>query len=491
MLLSIDAGTTHCKAALFEPNGRLVAVASRPSPLAMARDREIDPLTLWTVVDTVVSLATQQVREGEGRTVSIACIGIASMAETGVLVDRQSGSVLTPLIPWFDTASRPQTRQLQTLRDPRTQFLKTGVHLLPKHGITKLRWLLDTGRVDARASAVWLSAADFLVFQMTHQFATDPTLAARTGAFDIDEMAWDTSWLETCGIPPEWFPSVIPSGEPIGRLSTRLTTAWGLSTSPSVAIAGHDHLCALYAFAHLLPRCTLDSMGTAETLIGQMPSRPLTSGDYGSGLLFGNHVDGRHRFWLGSLSSSGAAVEWFRRQLCQPALSYPEFMALLQSESQGPTGILYVPYIDSERLGPSGVFAGLKQTHTRGQMARAVLEGTAYAMEYIRRQAQVALSQSIEDLIAVGGGTRNAVWLQIKADVSGTRVLVPQVEEATLLGAAVLAGVKAGLYPSQVEAGRSMVVPQMTEVIPDASRHDQYQAQFIDRYLPLYESLVT
>jgi xylulokinase len=235
-------------------------------------------------------------------------------------------------------------------------------------------------------------------------------------------------------------------------------------------------------------------MGTAETLLGALPERPLTEDDFRSGLIYGCHVAHGCGFWLGSVSASGGSVEWLRAQLSHKPLSYDEIDALIASAQPKPTGILYFPYLVGS--GPPhidplvrGAFIGLSASHGRSDLLKAVLEGTVYEVEFIRQTGEHITGQPIPVLIAAGGGTRNRPWLQIKADVSGCRIEASAEPEATLLGAALVAGIGNGLYASAAEAFDGIRLKPVEVFLPDSQRHVLYRSLYEQGYLPLQETL--
>jgi sugar (pentulose or hexulose) kinase len=483
-LLGIDIGTTHCKAGVFEADGTALSIASRPTITRRTADDRpyFDPRELWQTVRTIIREAVK------GQSSPINAIGIASMAESGVVVDRMGGDPRGMMLAWFDTSSQPQAERIRHYIDPLPLYLKTGLRATYKCGLAKVMWLHDQNPAIF-TDAEWLSAADFIANRLTEAFSTDYSLAGRTCAFDIIGNDWDSNILDAVGLPAQLFPQAAPSGTPIGQ-----TEAWldldsiGLPAGIPVAVSGHDHVCGAFAVGATKPGVVFDSMGTAEVLIGAMPERALSEADYDNGLLVGCHVAHGMFYWMGGLSASGGAVEWLRTQLGDPPLSYSDIEALVKTAKPEPTGILFFPYLlgsGSPHTDPSvrGAILGISQHHSRADIARAVLEGTAYEIEVIRRAGEAMSGQPIKTLIAAGGGTKNREWLQIKADVSGCCIEVFPQPEATLLGAALAAGIGCGVI-SEVPAQR----PTQT-IEPDAARHDRYRALFEDAYLPMQAPL--
>jgi sugar (pentulose or hexulose) kinase len=491
--LGLDLGSSHCKAGLFARDGSPVALAARPMPVQRESGGRatLDPAAVWRIAaEALRSVAAA------AHGIPIASLGVAGMAESGLLVDTGSGLPRSPLILWFDTAAAAQAEQLARLSDPFERFVRTGLRISYKVGLAKILWLReqDPGVLDG---AVWLSAADFIAFRLTGRIATDPTLAARTGAYRIDVGAWDGALVAELGIETALFPEVVRSGELIGEVTPAAAAEAHLPAGLPVAIAGHDHVCAAFAVGALREGVAFDSMGTAESLVGAAPRRELDLTAYESGLVFCRAVGGIEEdnlFWMGALSSSGGALDWLRHQLSEPPLDYEEVDALLRALPPGAGDLLYFPYLLGAQApdpdpGARGAFVGLSAGHGRAELIRAVLEGVAYEMETIRRAAERTVGARIRHIVAAGGGTRVPGWLQIKADLAGSPIAVSGHPEATLVGAAVLAGISAGVWTSgeQALAATAQEAPAVYQ--PDTRRLIRYQHILENAYLPLQRPL--
>src|SRR5215216_1344535 len=303
-ILAIDIGTTHCKAGLFALDGTALKIATRPMVTQRAPSGEtyFDPEALWRTASTVI----RKVAASAG---PIAVIGIASMAETGLLVDRRTGAARSFFVPWFDTSAQPQADIISRHSDPLERYLKTGLRASFKCSLAKVLWLRKKDE-SLLKGATWLSAADYIAYRMTGKFGTDCSLAGYTFAFRVDQRAWDIDWLREWHLSPELFPPANPSGTSLGGLRSDMAASLSLAANIPVAVSGHDHVTAAFAMSVTSPGKVFDSMGTAETLIGALPERTLTKGDFDSGLIYGCHVAPGRGYWLGSLSASGGSVEW-------------------------------------------------------------------------------------------------------------------------------------------------------------------------------------
>lgn len=489
-IMGIDVGTTNIKAGIFTGSGEIVKLASQPTPTRQT-DQGLyyyDPEQLWETVAAVIRESAAAVPADQ-----IVSIGIASMAEAGLLVDTNTGAARSHMIPWFDSRTMEQFEAIREHADPLERFAATGLRANFKQGLSKILWLRDQGGADLQG-VKWLSMGDYVCFRLTGIMATDYSLAARTFAFRIDEKRWDEDWIKRFGLTSSLFPEAKPAGTPIGTVTDTAAVQLGLSSRTTVAIAGHDHVAASLSVGAVQPGIVFDSMGTAETLVGMLNERPLGELEFDTGLSYGCHVVPGRYFWMGGINASGGSIEWLRSKLSDTELTYERMAELLSVTKPDPSGILYYPYLSGSgapKHDPEAraAFVGLTKAHEQGDLLKAVLEGTSYELESIRRKAEQVAGEAIEHLIAVGGGTRNRHLMQIKSDVTGCRITVSQVSEATLLGGAITAGIGAGVYENAEAAAHIIQTGEADTVEPQQAYHAAYQRIYDEGYMFLQTAL--
>lgn len=490
-IIGIDIGTTNTKVGWYRENGEPVAIASRPTVAHHAAEgySYYEPEEMWGAI--VAALTEVAAKAGDEEVHSI---GIASMAESGLLVDRRTGEARSAFLPWFDTCSAAQAGMIADSSDPYERFCKTGLHNSYKHGLAKLLWLQERDR-GALSGSVWLSAAGYIAYRLTGRMAVDDSLAARTYAYNIFDRRWEPDWLRPFGLSTSLFPDVLPAGEPLGPLQPHIADRVGLSGSLQVAISGHDHVAAALSVGAIVLGRVYNSMGTAETLIGTIEDLRPGRTEYEAGLSFGVHAARGKWFWMGGNSSSGGSVEWFRDLLGEPKLEYAQLLQwLAAANGAAPTGMLYYPYLSGQGRGTQGAamkaaLIGFTKSHHKGDMIKAVLEGTAYELQSLRLAAEAASGAPIRSLTVVGGGTRNPQWLQIKSDVLGLPLSLPSVEEASLLGAALCAAIGAGVFDSPDAAAAAVTGDAARAIEPDMALHAEYQRIYRSGYIPLQAAL--
>ena len=486
-ILSIDIGTTHIKAGLFQRDGLSIKLAFRPMHTYRSSSGWVylDP-------DEIINSIQGLVKEIQlDCTDTVDAVGISGMAESGILIDKKTGEYYTKILPWFENVSQPKAEEILATFNPQDIYKKFGLRVTYKASLTKILWLKDQFNFNWQ-DKIWLSVADFVAWWLTGNFQTDVSLACRTLAFRLDQRDWDQEWLRDWGLPCDLFPPAQNSGASVGTINNPKS---GLSLGTPVSICGHDHVCAAVSMGPVQPGSVFDSIGTAETLIGPLPNRPLTSQDYEIGLLYGCHTFPNLGYWLGGISSSGGSIEWYRRLLNFSDLGYEEMDSILSNVNEEPTQILYFPYLlgsSSPHTQPSARAAliGLNPRHTAADIYKAILEGTAFELEVVRRAGEKMSSEKITTLMSAGGGTRNRIWMQIKADVTGCDIQAALQPEATLLGAALLAGIENGIYHDFDDAFATIITQQSFHLYaPNQNKHRIYQDIFENGYLALQQPI--
>jgi sugar (pentulose or hexulose) kinase len=492
--IGVDVGTTHCKASLFVEQGeRLHLAATSIQPSGARRDPAgfsyYDPDALF---DSVAACIADLL--GKTKTQHTFGVGIASMAESGLLVDAENGNHLSPVLPWFDQAAAPQADALGhhgNIEHRRKRFLHAGIYPSFKCSLAKILWWREEQKMSLDG-LVWLPVASYIAFRLSGQMACEPSLAGRTYAFDINRQIWDEAWLQEWSLTTKNFPPILEAGELVGGCLG--DNQAGLPPGTPVCLAGHDHVCAAFAVGAIRPGLAFDSMGTAESFLGAYEEHELGEVEFRSGLSYGCHVVAGRKYWMGGLSASGGSLEWLRELLSEPPLSYDDLDDLVGQAGEEPSRILFFPYLSGSGSPHSdpharGAFVGLRATHQRADLVKAVLEGTAYEMEFIRQAAEQVTGARIERVLAAGGGTRNRRWMQIKADISGCVVEALSMREVVTLGAALLSALACGEYASQTDALLARPELKGDRFYPNMIKHKHYQDIYHQGFLPLQQPL--
>lgn len=491
VLIGLDVGTTNFKAVAFDLAGRAVAHSSTPTQTHYPQPgwAYYDPDEVWEGIAGIISDVTTAL----GETHQIAGIAACSMGEAAVPIDDR-GDWLYPAIAWFDNRTIEQAEWWRQHVGSDEVFQTTGLPIQHILGLNKIMWLRQHEPDAYNRMASWLNMADYVAFKLSGAKATDYSLASRTMALDLGRREWSTELIETAGVRADIFPRLVPSGEQIGSVSTKAAQATGLPPGTPVVSGGHDHICGALAAGVTQPGDLLDSIGTAEALILSL-DKPILKPELGqAGYTEGVHVVPDQYYILSAVYTSGASVDWIRDILLPDKdHAYRELLSLAADAPVGSLGVFFVPHLrmaDAPHDDPlaRGAFIGLSTDSGCEAMARAVLEGLAYAA----RQCIDPMTQMVETSIRryklIGGGTRNRLLLDIKATVLNQSLTLVGVEEATTLGAAILAGLGTGLY-RDVDDALSHMVYEQTSIEPDSESAGQYEARYQKVYTRIYDAL--
>jgi xylulokinase len=483
-------GSTNVKAAIYTPEGRAVALATRPAVTHYPKPTwaYYEPEELWALAVQVLCEVTAQIDDPR----RIAGISVASMGEAGVPLDND-GNPTYHTIAWFDRRTIRQAEWLREAIGEDELFAITGISLQAIFSLCKLLWIKEHEPDAFRRTVRWLNVADYIAFKLSGEAATDWSLASRSLSFDIRKRTWDDGILSAAGVPISKMAPTVASGTKIGEVTREAAAATGLPTGASVSAGGHDHVCGALAAGVVRRGQMLDSMGTAEGLLFAL-DEPIFDPELGrQGYAQGAHVAPGKYYCFGGIYTSGASVDWARQAIGVDV----ELNRLLDEAEATPVGSLGVGFIPHLRLADSphsdprarAAFVGLTTDVTRGAMMRAVLEGLAYeARASIEPLIEFYRLDGMPEISVTGGSSKNDLLLRVKASVLNRSMRIVDLEEATALGAAILGGIGAGIYQDVDHALRTVQArPQSVEPNPaDVAFYERY---FSDVFQHIYQAL--
>ena len=489
LILGIDLGTTSTKAVAYDVRGRMVATASMPTITHYPRPlwAYFEPEELWEAAASTVRSVVEQI----GDAARIESVAVASFAEAGVPIDA-NGQPTYYTIAWFDRRTIPQADWLLEHIGEQRLFERSGLALQPIFTLCKLLWMKENEPEAWARTRGWLMADNYIAWRLGGAPASDYSQAARTLAFDLRNLSWDTDLVERAGLDPAILPPVMPAGAAIGTVSAEGAAATGLRPGTVVGLGGHDHVCGAFAAGVTEHGTVLDSMGTAEALFVALDA-PIWEPDFGAtGYTQGAHVAAGKYYEFGGLYTSGASVDWIRsitgredrRALAGTAAAIPPgsngatFMPHLRLSSP--------PNIDSKSR---GAFLGLTTDIDQATLVRAVFEGIAYeARLSLEPLIGFAGDTALPEITVIGGGSRNELLLEIKASVIDRPHHVLRIHEATALGAALLGGQAAGIYRDADDVHATVEIDRFT-VEPNPEATTFYEAFYQSVYKHLYPTL--
>jgi glycerol kinase len=455
VVLAIDAGTTGVRTFAVDERGEPRGWAYREFPQHFPRPGwvEHDADDIWAAAaETLAEVAGTLAADGQ----TVAAIGITNQRETTVVWDRTTGAPLHRAIVWQDRRTAERCDELRAAGHEPLVRERTGLILDSYFSATKLEWLLRHGGVTADERLAFGTVDSWILWRLTGGVdggvhATDPSNASRPLLFDIDALDWTDELLDLFGVPRSCLPAVLPSSGRFGL--TDPGCAAGLAV-PVSGIAG-DQQAALFGQACFEPGMTKNTYGTGSFVLMNLgPSHPppveglLTSVAWSIG-------DATSYAMEGAVFVTGAAVQWLRDGLgiiADAAETGP-----LAESVDDTGGVVFVPAftgLGSPWWDPyaRGAVLGLTRGSGRGHIARAVVEAMAWQTADVVEAMTAASGRTITELRADGGASVMDVLCQLQADVLGVPVRRPAVKETTALGAAYLAGIAEGVWPTPAAA---------------------------------------
>ncbi|MGE5604055.1 MAG: xylulokinase [Nitrososphaerales archaeon] len=460
LLIGIDLGTTGCKAAAYDETGGLRGESYLEYGLITISPTEIeqDPHAWWELTCRAIRLA-MEAAGADGREVAdgheVAAISVSSQGISFVCLDA-AGEPLGNSINWLDSRAGAECDAILAKYDATTLFAMTGKRAAPFYVLPKLMWLRARRPETWAATRKILMGHDYLLYRLCGEMATDHSMAGGTLLYDLHALNWSASLLDAFGISRDLLPTLSWPGTPLGRIRPEVANELGLPADVIVATGGQDQKCAALGAGIHDGAATL-SLGTATAIV-QVMDAP--------------HTDPERRIptftflqpqrWVleGVVGTGAGSLRWHRDVLA-PGVPYTTLDAEAAAVPRGSDGVRFHPHLSGAtspywRPQVHAAYENLSLAATRGHLTRAVLEGVAFQM-----RANLAVTQAVagpvKEAIVFGGGAKSPLWREIIADVIGLPLAwTPSVETASL-GAAMLAGLGAGVFTSFDDARSRMV----------------------------------
>jgi xylulokinase len=481
LLLAFDVGTSSVRAALVSETGKILAFAAKELEQVIPQFgwSQQRPLAWWEGLVVSVRHVLEKVANGADRVAAIAGCG---QMHGVVLVDDAGELVLEEAPIWNDKRTRELVAQFLAEQDTKALLSIVANPPTVAWPAFKLVWIKQNLPKAYDAARTVLMPKDYINFKLTGERRFDLSEASSSYLFDIRTGDWSEKVLNMLGLDPAKLPLISQATEVLGAVTKQAAESTGLRAGTPVVVGAGDFPVALLGSGVTSPGTGCDITGTSTviTILSDYPAadpilcnvRAITGG------------------WAAFtiLDASGDAMRWVRRTFCrQEPHSYEEMMSLAEGVPAGADNLLFLPYLNGERLADQpnsrAQFFGLTSGHTAAHFYRAVIEGVAFAS---RRNIAVMKSRGyqLDRMVTAAGGARTRLWLEIKASVYNTTILMPSEPECGVLGCAMLAGFAAGFF-SSLESARADLVRYEGEVLPNprwVERYQKLQSVFDDLY---------
>ena len=481
-ILAIDQGTTSSRAIIFDAAMKVVATAQEEFAQHFPNSGwvEHDPADLWS---TTAGTCRAVIERAGLRPDDIAAIGITNQRETTVVWDRATGQPIYNAIVWQDRRTSDYCRQLRAAGHAAMITDRTGLLVDPYFSGTKLKWILDNvagARDRARRGELLFGTVDsFLIWKLTDgaSHLTDATNAARTLLYDIHKGCWSATICDLFDIPMQMLPEVRDCASDFGMTRADL---FGRPI-PILGVAG-DQQAATVGQACFAPGMMKSTYGTGCFALLNTGDKPVVSQNR---LLttIAYQLDGKPTYALeGSIFVAGAVVQWLRDGI-KVIRAADETQALAQQADPSQNVILVPAFVGlgAPYWNPDcrGAIFGLTRNSGPAEFAKAALESVGYqTRDLLDAMTADWHTTSAQATLRVDGGMSASDWaMQFLSDIIGAPVDRPKVRETTALGAAWLAGMRAGIYPDQAEFSANWALERtFTPSMENELRDQKYAA---------------
>lgn len=475
-LMGIDLGTSSLKTLIMDEDGQIKAVCASDYQFASPHNgyAEHDPKEWW---DACCLTIRQALEKSGADPEEIAGLSFSGQMHGAVLLDEKK-EVIRPAILHCDARSAVQVEYIkQTLGMERVrQLMMNPVYsgfMLPS-----LLWVRDNEPENYEKVRYVCLPKDYIKFKLTGEITSDYSDASATLAFDIQNGTWSEEILKILSVPSDIFPKCFRTDEAVGTVCEAAARETGLSVKTVVVAGGGDQVMQGIGNG-------ITQLGGASVNIGTsgqvsfQSDRPVLNPKLSTNTFCGYKRD--RWFTMGAIMNAGLSLKWCNRLLGQK--DYNKINEAVDKVKPGSGGVIFLPYLNGERtphVNPdiSGEFVGLNINTGPAELTRSVMEGVSFAlMQCIEICGELGLKAK-DYMVASGGGSRSGPWLQLQADIYDIPLRVIETEEQASLGAAIAAGVGAGIYKDIEEGCRRTVRYKDILVVPSADAHKVYEEYY-------------
>ena len=478
VLLGLDVGTTGARAVAVDESGHLISEASSEYPLHTPHPgwAEQDPEDWWRGAKEALSEVAGQVED------QAVGIGLTGQMHGSVFLN-SSDEVIRPALLWNDQRTEKQCEKITEAVGAERLIRIAGNPALTGFQAPKVLWLHDEEPENYENTSRVLLPKDYVRLKLTGEYATDASDAAGTLFLDVGKRNWSQEILDALEVPIEWMPTVHEGPENTGKLRENVANELGLPSGIPVAAGGGDNAAAAVGVGVVQEGVISSSVGTSGVIFAH--TGEFTPDPSGALHAFCHAVPDAYHL-MGVTLSAGGSLAWWHDTLDE-RFDYEELSELAAQAPPGSEGLLFLPYLSGERTPHSdpaarGSFFGLTNRHDKSHMTRALMEGVIFSL---RDSVEIMreLGTPIEQVRATGGGAKGELWRQLQADIYGLPIHRTTTDEGPAYGAALLAGVAAGVYEDVQEASAQV------ELRDGATEPEEENVRFYEEYYEVYRTL--
>ena len=482
--LSIDVGTTRCKCQLFDNEGNILEY--------IAKDYEFKKVSgeLYVDVDAIIKNVKNMIKAVAVKH-EINSVAVSSFGESFVLLDKDDNVLFYPML-YTDVRGEEQAKRVTDIFGDEKLFKVTGITAHSMYSLYKLLWIKENyPEVYKRADKVLL-IGDYVGYKLTGKRVIDYALAARTGAFDVENKALAKEILNKVEVSEKLFSTPMQTGSMVGEISEKVKKELKIKGKPVLVLGSHDQICSALGAGVISTGSAVDGMGTVECIVVPFKEKPgdINMGKQGYPIV--PFINGLYCTYILNYSC-GSAVGWFNKNIMHGySGKEQDFYAYMEKGmSDNPTGILVLPYFGGastpyQDMNIKGAIINLTTQTSDVQTYQAIVEGTVMEMKL---NADVTKEYGIEitELTATGGCSNSDKWMQLKSDIQGVPVKTLRSSEGGLCGLAMLQAV-ALKGVKDIEQAKEIFVQYVKSFTPNRERGNEYLEQY-KKYKKLYHAI--
>jgi xylulokinase len=428
---------------------------------------------------------------------TIKAIGISAQGETLIPLGKD-GRPLMNAIVWLDNRAQEEAKTLASEFGNEHAYHVTGqVSIVPTWPAAKVLWLKRNAPDLFRQVAKYVLLEDYFIYRLTGALVCEGSLTCSTVYWDITKKRWWPEMLQYLGLSEQQLPELRESAEPVGPLRPEIARELGLSPETTVCTGALDQACGAIGVGNIGPGVISENTGAALAICATVDHATFDP----QGRMPCHYHAMPDTYMMHTFTTGGMALKWYRDAFCGPEnqvaalLGLDNYDLLAKEAAQAPPGcdgLVMLPHLQgamAPEANPQakGVFYGFTLHHSKPFFIRAIMEAIACAIQR-NIDALEGMGIAVKEIRSLGGGSRSELWSQIKCDLTRRPLCTMQNEEAGCLGAAMLAGLAVGLYPSLTSAVDGMVALKR-RYEPNQENFPTYAATY-QRYVGLYESLL-
>ena len=483
-IIGIDIGTGSTKAVSVDLTGNILQVSQHAYPTFRPEPgySEQDPELIWNAFKSCIRETIQALGYAP------AAISLSSAMHSIIPVN-DSGAALANLITWADSRSESIAETLRVGPQGENMYRISGTPLHAMSPLSKIIWIKQNQPDLFSRTHKFVSIKEFIWFKLFGEFEIDYALASATGMFDIIGLGWSSEILNFAGIDISRLSEPVNTGFQRTEVFAEAALEMHLPASTIFVIGASDGCCANLGSAVVDASKAALTIGTSGA-VRVTSEKPVYNF---KAMTFNYLLDEKTFVCGGPVNNGGLAIDWAIQKFLSPAQSsgdpYQTFFSIIEQNTSAAEKLLFLPYLTGERAPywdthASAAFIGLRQNHTQADLLKAVLEGVCFALNQVLESVEESVG-TVQQLHVSGGFIHSPIWLQTLADLSGKKLVLVQTEDASAIGAAILAS-RAIYAENTLE---SAILSRDKEVIlPNMDKHALYK-EMMPIFSKLYDDL--